>query len=96
MPDEVSNEAVRILNHGTSCRKTSTTTSRKPLSRDTNNSVELYAWSQIQVAEEQGILEGKIVHAHSNGCMMGEELVLIPVRLDSLTITQTLVESRSY
>ena len=23
------------------------------------------------MAEEQGILEGKIVHAHSNGCMMG-------------------------
>ena len=23
------------------------------------------------MAEEQGVLEGKMVHAHSNGCMMG-------------------------
>ena len=70
IPDEASNESVRILNHGTGCRKICITKSRKPSSRDTDNSVDLYAWSQIQVVEEQGILEGKMVHAHSNGCTM--------------------------
>jgi len=67
IPDEASNESVRILNHGTGCRRTSTSTSRKPLSRDTDNPIELYAWSvsQIQVAKEPGMLEGKMIHPDS-------------------------------
>jgi len=72
IPDEASNESVRILNDATGCRRTSTSTSRKPLSRDTDDPVELYALSisQIQAAKEQGILGGKIVYTHSSGCTM--------------------------
>jgi len=67
IPDEASNGSVRNLNHGTGCRKTSTSTSRKPLSRDTDNPIELYAWSvsQIQVAKEPGMLEGKTIRPDS-------------------------------
>jgi len=73
IPDEASNESVRILNHGTGYVKTSTSTSRKPLSRDTDDPVELYAWSalQIRTAKEQGIRGGKMVHTHSSDCTMG-------------------------
>jgi len=43
IPNEALNESVRILNHDTGCRRTSTSTSRKSLSRDTDNPIELYA-----------------------------------------------------
>lgn len=73
IPDEESDESVRILNHGTGCGKTSTFASRKPLSRDTDDPVELYAWSalQIQTVKEQEIRGGKMVHTHPSGCAMG-------------------------
>jgi len=66
--DEASNESVRILNHDTGCRRTSTSTSRKSLSRDTDNPIELYAWSvsQTQVAKEPEMLEGKMIHLDSD------------------------------
>ena len=56
------------------CGKTSTSTSRKPLSRDTNNPIELYAWnvSQFQATKGKEIIEGRMVHTHSSGWMMGE------------------------
>jgi len=73
LPDEASNEPVRIFNGAGGYRRTSTSTSRKPLSRDTDNSLELYAFSISQVqatAKEQGILTGTTVHTHPSGCTM--------------------------
>ncbi|KAL6714256.1 hypothetical protein ACLMJK_007679 [Lecanora helva] len=68
LPDEASDESLYILKHGTGSRNTST--SRKLLSRDTNDAIELYAFSisQHQVAGEQGIPGGKIDHSH---CTIG-------------------------
>ena len=65
---EASNEMMDIRSHGTDCRRTSTSTSRKPLSRDTDNSMELYAWnvSQIQAAKEQRIFGGKTMGGVAN------------------------------
>ncbi len=64
---------MRIFNNVEEYRRTSTSTSRKPLSRDTNNFLELYAFSISQVqamAKEQGILTGTTVHTHPSGCTM--------------------------
>lgn len=73
IPDEAPNESMRILNHGTGCRRTSTSTSRKALSRDQGTAVELYACSvlQIQTLKGQGIREERMVYTHSSGCTMG-------------------------
>ncbi len=65
VPDEASNESVQILNDDIDCRKPSTSTSRKPTSRDTGNSMELYASSvsEIYGAKVQGTPgEGKMSH----------------------------------
>ena len=54
MPDEASKESVRVLNPNINSRKSSIS-SRKPLSRDTEDAKELYGLSQmdIQLAMEQ-------------------------------------------
>jgi len=72
--DEASNESVRILNDATNCRRTSTSTLRKSLSRDTDDSVELYALSvsQIQATKKQEILGEKIVYTYFSDCTMRE------------------------
>jgi len=72
--DETSNESVRILNDATGCRRTSTSTLRKPLSRDTDDPVELYALSvsQIQATKKQEILGEKIVYTHFSDCTIRE------------------------
>lgn len=93
IPDEASNESVRILNHGTGCRKTSTSTSRKPLSRDKDDPVELYAWSvlQIQAATKQGIRGGKMNHTHASDCTM-VGVSTDPGETGLLSTAQTLVD----
>ena len=73
IPDEASNKSVHIIDRTTGYERTSTSTSRKPLSRDTDDPIELYALSvsQIQVAKEQGMLKGKMIHPDSGRCTMG-------------------------
>jgi hypothetical protein len=74
IPDEASNELVRILNDATKYKRTSTSTSRKSLSRDTDNFVELYmlSVSQIQATKKQEILVEKTVHTYFSDCTMEE------------------------
>ena len=62
LPDEGSNGSVRILNHGTGSRKTSTSKSWKPSSYVTYNLEELYALSisEIHVADGPVPLERKM------------------------------------
>jgi len=67
MPDEASNESVGILNRdtGSNCRRPSTTsTSRKQLTINTDNAAELYAWSQM--IEEGVVGEGQMIGADSD------------------------------
>jgi len=58
IPDVASNE------HSTGSRGISTSSSRKPLSHDTDNPIELYAWSvsQIHVAKKPGMLEVRVIN----------------------------------
>lgn len=66
---------MRILNDVTEYRRTSTSTSRKSLNRDTDNLVELYTLniSQLQATtKKQEISAEKIVCTHLNDCAMKE------------------------
>lgn len=56
--DEASNESMRILNGDIGGRSPSTSTSKKPLSRDTDDARELYALdvSETQTSKDRGIL----------------------------------------
>ena len=61
-------QSARVLSNDIDRRKPSTSTSRKPLSQDIGNSMELYAWSisEIHVAKDQGMSkEEKIVYTRS-------------------------------
>jgi len=72
--DAASNESVRILNGATGHSRTSTSTTRKPLSRDTDNPAELYMMNLLQIEAKEkkfGTLGGKPVCTHSSGAMMG-------------------------
>lgn len=59
---------MRILNNAIKYRRTFTLISRKLLSRDTNNFVELYmlSVSQIQATKKQEILVEKFVYTYSS------------------------------
>lgn len=65
---------MRILNDAIDYKRISTLTLRKSLSRNTNNSIEFYALSvlQIQATKKQEILEEKIVYTYSNDCTIRE------------------------
>ena len=68
VPGIISDQSAPILNNDIDRKKLSTSTSRKPLSQDIGNSIELYAWSisEIHVAKDQGISkEEKIVYTRS-------------------------------
>ena len=55
-PDEASNESLRILNYTNGYGRTITPSTKKPMDRDTDTPIKLYASSASQIERRIGLL----------------------------------------